>query len=219
MRFSTTPTERQVANICRVFQRATPSERAEGAVWYLRAHRACVALSDDTGHDVSVVAATVSAISPNNSWAVNLDQARALCWAVSDAERNEVPCSTYDGGAKARRILAGELEARRGKHSERHVVAFSPRAPKTGAFFTLLADPTDPDAVVVDGHAWCIAEGERRPLDQVPQIAGNLYRQIANAYGIAAERLGLPAHVVQATTWLAWRRIHETTRTNDPQLS
>lgn len=216
MRYSSTPTETQISNILRVWKRATAAERGDGFVWYERAHAAAVAISDDSGHELSVVAAVISAISPNNSWALNLDQARALCLAVSDEERNDCSASTYDGGDKARAILSGDMLAACGTKASG--AAFTYTAPKTRAFFQLIADPTLTDVVVVDGHAWCIAQGERRPLEDVPSLTGNKYRQIANAYIVAAQRLGVPAHVVQATTWLAWRRIHETTRTIDPTL-
>jgi hypothetical protein len=218
MRHPTQPTGAQISNILHVWRRATTTEREDGRLWYRRAHGAAIAIHEDTGHTLDTVAAIVRATSPNNAWGSNLDQARALCHAVGD-ELDLIPVSTYDAGAKARRILRGELEARCGKLRERHVVAFSPRAPKTGAFFRLILDPSA-DAVVVDGHAWCIAHNERRSLDSVPQLAGNIYRQVANAYRRAADILGEDPATVQAVTWLAWRRIHETARTHrqDPDL-
>jgi hypothetical protein len=179
-----------------------------------------VALHEDSGHDLPICCAVVSAISPNNVWRNNVDQARAILMAVGD-EVDSTPISTYDGGRKAREILRGVREPRVGKSTERQRVAFTwAKAPKTAAFFVLLLDPTDPEAVVVDGHAFNITRNERAPIDSVPQLAGRRYTQAANAYRDAARILGTTPSAVQATTWLAWRRIHDThLNGSDPDLS
>jgi hypothetical protein len=92
---------------------------------------------------------------------------------------------------------------------------------KTTHFFELIADPAavsdDPNApegsrleacVTIDGHAACIAVGQRDTLADAPDVNIGAYRVLCRAYREAADKVGIPAHAMQATTWLTWRRLH-----------
>jgi len=45
-------------------------------------------------------------------------------------------------------------------------------------------------------------------LADVPAIGVKLRREIKADYQAAADQAGIPASVMQATTWVTWRRIH-----------
>lgn len=201
-------------NILAVWAKATADERAEGATWYFRANLAAQNLADDTGHSIEVCAAVLSAISPNNAWGLNVSQATELLRATSDAELDAIGVSTYDGGLKARLILRGILAADEGPTTARRTVAFChrraySRAPKTSAFWRLIRDGGNPDDVCVDGHAFNIYAGVGRTLEDAGKLSAAQYKEAAEAYRSAAAILGVEPHVVQATTWLAQRRINE----------
>ena len=212
-----------VRNILRVWARATEDERVDGATWYARAHAIARSHSDDTGHELTTCAAVLSAISPNNSWGTNVAQAREMLWSTSDDELTAVSVSTYDAGLKARKILRGELLAECGKTTQRRTHAFChgraySRAPKTSAFFRLIRDGGNDYDVCVDGHAYNIYAGVGRTLKDAGSLNAGQYREAAEAYRAAAEIAGVPPHVMQATTWLAQRRILDrAARHNDPQ--
>jgi hypothetical protein len=146
-----------------------------------------------------------------------------MLWATSDEELNAIPVSTYDGGHKGRQILRGELLAECGKTTQRRTHAFChggaySRAPKTSAFFRLIRDGGNAHDVCVDGHAYNIYAGVGRTLEDAGSLSAGQYREAAEAYREAARRAGVEPHVMQATTWLAQRRILDrAARHNDPK--
>ena len=84
-------------------------------------------------------------------------------------------------------------------------VAFILKGPKiTDFFWCILGENT----CVIDGHAWCIANNDRRKLQEVPNIGKALRQQLQEAYRSAGLKNYLSAHEMQAATWLAWKRIH-----------
>ncbi|WP_416968230.1 hypothetical protein [Streptomyces sp. 4F14] len=93
--------------------------------------------------------------------------------------------------AKVNRIMAG---------AEPEEVL--PASRKTGMFLPCIADPCDPDAVVIDCHTHGIAVGElygRR--DRGPGSARR-YAMLACCYREAALRLGELPSTVQAVAWV-----------------
>jgi hypothetical protein len=72
----------------------------------------------------------------------------------------------------------------------------------------------------VDGHAYNIYAGVGRTLEDAGSLTAGQYKAAAEAYRRASAILGVPAYVVQATTWLAQRRITGNLQAqNDPNLS
>ena len=178
-------TSQTVANIVSVYNAASETEREEGAEWYSAALTFARGLSERYGVDVTAAAGIIAALSPRLPWDRNMLYADTLC-ATGDAP--------VLGGSKdkARRIWFGEppLDVLSGD--------------KVSNFYRCIMG--DPDAVVVDRHAFDVAYGSvtddrtRKALDRVGE-----YEAYANAYRAAAAILGLSAAVVQATAWVTWR--------------
>jgi len=181
-------------NITRTFRAATPSDRETGVGWYTAAHRVAAALDP---RDPIRAAAVIAVLSPLLPWPRNVTEAR----------------NAYTGGPiralgpnarKALRIVAGEDPE------------FIVSGPKVRAFWRTIADPAEPQAVVVDRHAIDVAAG-RVLGDRVRSTyvaRAGAYDAVSEMYRRAARRLsrehGLlftPA-TVQAITWVYWRREH-----------
>ena len=79
---------------------------------------------------------------------------------------------------------------------------------KVRAFWRLIRDGGNADDVVIDTHAASVSDGKHYLWKQGPRLdRRNGYGIRADAYKRAAQKLGLEPHAVQASTWLAWRRI------------
>lgn len=183
-------------NIIRVFEDATAEQREAGMSWYRDAHGAAASLDPDNPRRAAGV---IAALSPQTSWPRNLELAAR---AYADGKASGTLGRSV---AQADAILAGAdpLDALRG--------------PKVRAFFALIADPDDPDTVVIDRHAVDIAVGKRqavRERDQAfPLARRGRYARFADTYRKAARRLGVTAGQAQAVTWVAWRDQYAGTRT------
>lgn len=175
-------------NIVRVFEDATAEQRDAGMSWYHDAHGAAASLDPDNPRRAAGV---IAALSPQMWWARNLEMAAR---AYADGEASGTLGRSV---AQANAILAGAdpLDVLRG--------------PKVRAFFALIADPDDPDNVVIDRHAVDIAVGRRQSVRErdhaFPLARRNRYVRFADAYRAAARLLGVTAAQVQAVTWVAWR--------------
>lgn len=175
-----------VANILDCYGRSDAKVRQDGASWYGRA-RAVAASIDPTAVDRA--AGVIAALSPQTSWEHNVRLARRT-YAIGQASgHTRLFCgranAIYRDGVAPLSVLGGR---------------------KVRAFYTLISDPTDRTTVCVDRHAVAVAVGrtlsdrERKILERA-----GVYDAVSDAYRAAAEALGIPAHAVQATTWLQWR--------------
>ena len=190
-------------NVLAVWNRATEGEREYGENWYPMAHKAAARIAKAYGVSVPKVAGVISALSPNNKWHQNLVDAETFVEFWTDAKTGNWPtASTYPvGRQKAIDILTGL--------HENPVDAFmTGRAHKTLAFYLSIAFPYPSlDTVVVDGHAWNIATNQRLPLDKIGSITARRYEACSMAYVRAAIVAGVTPQAMQATCWLAWRRL------------
>jgi len=196
-----------VQNIKAIFQLATATERADGASWYPVAH--CVALDLADRYHVTECQAigVIAALSPRNRWERNVHDAEALiaAYVAAGAEQAMLTkvCTFSSNKAKAIRILetvdptADEVRA---------ILS----GPKLKEFFSCILGSRQ--EVCIDGHAFCIWNGGRTSLKDVPAIGVKLRREIKADYSEAAEELKVPASTLQAVTWVAWRRIHGVTK-------
>lgn len=185
--------ESYVQNIISVFESATPEQLSAGRTWYPTAHQIADMMTDG---DVKVGAGLLAALSPQTSWAYNV----------------ELACDAYDTGrptrhvsdalSKAAKILAGLDPS-----------DVLPMDKKTGHFYRCIVDPTDADAVCIDRHAHDIAVGQPFGSEDRGLSAKGRYALIAHCYREAAQRLGELPQVVQAVTWVAWRESLEGTST------
>jgi hypothetical protein len=173
------------AHIIRVFREANDGQLAEGLAWYADAHSVAVALDPQ---NVLRAAGVISALSVKQDWNRNVILAGR---AFADGQAS----GTLGFCVKAAdRILSGE-----------HVDAVL-KGDKTNNFAHVIADPTDPHAVVVDRHAFDIALG-RVTDDETRGILSRkgVYDAFADAYREAASVLGYSPSQVQAVTWVVWR--------------
>lgn len=176
---------RYADNIEAAYLAASDEQITRGRRWYATAHDLALMISDG---DVVAGAGVLAALSANKSWPENVRLARRA-FANGEASGH-----VGDAVRKVARILSGE--------SPESVL---PMDRKTGNFYRLILDPSDPHAVVVDRHAHDIAVGEVYGSADRGLSAQSRYDALAEAYRIAARRLPFatsPAEL-QAITWVA----------------
>lgn len=181
------------ARILEVYREATVPELEAGLTWYEEAH--AIACDLDPLHPERG-AGVLAALSPKIDWVRNV----ALAYEMYDY--GEVVGVYGANQIKARRIMAGEapLEVL-GGHKVRN-------------FFTAINNPSAVGAVVIDRHAYDVAQGRvtndesRKALRRV-----GMYERFAEAYKRAARVLKRESGLlvtpsqIQAVTWLVWRRL------------
>lgn len=199
-------TAHNVANILAVHQLATLTEQADGRTWYDRARTIARELASRYGVHPAEAAGVLAALSPRNKWARNVADADALIAAYvaggADQARLTKVCTFGANKAKAIRILES------GVLTDADVLAIL-SGPKLREFYGCIQGLAD---VCIDGHAYCIWQGERATLADVPAIGAKLRREIKADYQAAAESLGMAASELQAVTWVTWRRLHGITK-------
>ena len=190
-----------VNNIKAVLALATEQEIQDGINWYRDAQDAAQAIADKHELPLAVVVGVIAALSPTNRWERNLTDADNLCEAyVSGGYEEDVAVCTYKTmRAKAWRFL------QEGPEIDAQTIANILNGPKITDFFWCILGH---DTCVIDGHAWCIANADRRTMQEVPNIGKKLRRELQDAYVTVGHVKGFTAYEVQAITWVAWRRIH-----------
>ena len=195
-------TRHNIDNIKAIYQLATLTEKQEGVTWYPSALAIARELAER--HDVTTSQAigVIAALSPRNRWERNVIDADALIGAyVAGGEEQAAltkVCTFGANKAKAIRVLALIAPT-----LDQVLAVLS--GPKLREFASCIAGLAD---VCIDGHAFCIWQGERSGLADVPAIGVKLRRQIKADYITAADELGLTPAACQAITWVAWRRLH-----------
>ena len=85
-----------IENIISIYRLATPEEKKSGVTWYPIALTECERIAIDLEIPINIVVGVVSALSPNNKWERNIQNARDLCFAYINGEHMEsVKVSTY----------------------------------------------------------------------------------------------------------------------------
>lgn len=165
-----------VSNILWAWDALSDADKAKGAAWYPVAHDIALAMGDG---DVRKGAGVIAALSPLKSWKVNVKLA-------TDAFAGNVHGTFGDAIRKAERIMAGTDPA-----------DVLPMDAKTGNFFANIVDPSDPNPVTIDRHAYRCATHETMPSG----IKGKRYAAIAEAYRIAGKARGVTGSTMQAGVW------------------
>lgn len=194
----TIPTVGQMTkNILAVLNEANEAEIDHGTTWYHTACKRAQEIADEAQLPLDVVVGVIAALSPTNEWEKNLTDARNLCLEfVRGGYMEDVKCSTYNTmKEKAWAILVGV------DNIPAHL-----NGPKITDFYSCIMG--DESACVIDGHAWCIANNERRTMQEVPNIGKKARQQMQEAYAAAGKAVGFHAYQIQAITWVAWRRMH-----------
>lgn len=191
----------EVRNILKTFRRATADDIAGGVEWYARAERAAAIIAASYGLPTNTVVGVMAALSPNNRWTRNVKDAETMCkaWASGDNLDGFRVCCYNTMKAKAWSILAEEL-------TDDEDILARLNGLKIRSFYSNIRGL---DEVTIDGHALNIARGKRKALtDNSTNMGKRLYREMQSHYIRAAKRAGVEPHVMQAVTWITWRREH-----------
>ena len=186
-------------NIERVFLLAEAGEIDHGNWWYAEAKHECQLIADSCCLPLSTVVGVVAALSPTNKWERNLVDAAALCAAFVDGGyTDDISVCTYGKmKEKAVRILE---EGPTCNAAIKRIL----NGPKITDFFSCIMGE---NVCVIDGHAWGIANNDRRTMQEVPNIGKKLRAELQAAYAEVGEKYGRTAYQMQAITWVTWKRI------------
>jgi hypothetical protein len=184
-------------------------DRQVGMQWYQNAYGVCVSLGEKYGLHSDIVAGVIAALSPNNKWERNVEDAEAMirAWAYEIPYESVKVCSYSANKDKAVMILDLEMN--------RDAIVNTLRGNKTIAFFLCIANNGDSNTPCIDGHAYNIWNGSVSNLKEVPSMSDKTFRMIQDAYRDAANLISTvtgshhSAAQVQAITWVAYRRIHK----------
>jgi len=177
-------------NILRAWGHAAAFQAA-GEVWYPNANEAAQSLADTHGLTLEQTAGVIAVFSPRLLWETNFIEARTYI------ERRETVYQCGPNLIKASLVLSGHFDAIRG--------------PKVRPFWQAICEPWGLTPPVIDRHTICVAMGrtltdkERKPYGAGNVHAAAMIREIQAAFLLAAERLRVHHHTLQATTWL-WQR-------------
>lgn len=193
---------KNVQNIKAVYGLAGAAEVADGLAWYGVARCVAQTIAEDYGLPADQVIGVLAALSPRNKWSRNIldcEQLVAAYVAGGACQARDTKVCTF-GANKEKGIQILETDAR-----TLSAVLNILSGPKLREFASCIAGLDD---VCIDGHAWCVWQGSRVTLKDVPRISAKLRKEIKEDYAMAAAELGLKASEVQAVTWVTWRRIH-----------
>ena len=191
-------------NIIAVYNLATVADNKAGQTWYSRALAFAAQLSEAYNIETTTIVGVIAALSPRNRWERNMQDAESMVKVYANGGTckdlmNLKVCTFKTGKDKAARILTDRI-------SDSTELLATLKGPKLQEFFNcILGDSND---VCIDGHAYSIWVGDRITLANVPSIGKKLRQTIKADYQQAAQFLGVKPHVVQAITWVCWKRIH-----------
>lgn len=198
-----------IENIISIYRLATPEEKKSGVTWYPIALTECERIAIDLEIPINIVVGVVSALSPNNKWERNIQNARDLCFAYINGEHMEsVKVSTYHPMRQKAWNILGMIS--NGCFTDDDIIK-ELNGQKIVQFFQNIMGY---DGCTVDGHAKGIYIGERFGLTTSKNtVTKSEYKEISNAYRLAGKKVrfqkrSLKAHEIQAITWLVWKRIH-----------
>ena len=204
----TNPITSRLTPILGTYHLSNEQERSAGKNWYPQAHRTALDVSGPFRCGVITSAGVIAALSPNNKWERNIQDAqRLLDTFKTDGAyaASQVTVSTYGANLqKALTIL--KLQAATAADVEAIL-----HGQKIRAFYRCILGDTQ--SVCVDGHAYSIWRGEHITTTKTPKISPRLYAQISADYTQAANLISSQQfHVVtpaelQAITWVTHKRL------------
>ena len=184
-------------------------DRQNGLTWYNNAHAISDRIATELGFSVDQIAGAIAALSPNNKWERNCQDAENLARAIKagiDTDSVKV-CTFGNNKAKAIKILSSAVDSA-------EIVSIL-RGQKVVAFYLNIARNGNTDCPVIDGHAFNIACGTVSNLREVPSITPSGFETLQNLYRDAAREVSartgetISAGQMQAITWVCYRRRHK----------
>ena len=190
-----------VTNINKVFKQATTEEVQHGLTWYQDAQDACQDMADTYELPLVIVVGVLAALSPTNEWGRNKKDTNKMLSVFTSGGHCEdcAPCTYKTMRDKAWLILSNGIA------QDIPAIAKTLNGPKITDFFLCIMGS---DVCVIDGHAWCIANADRRTMQEVPSIGKKLRKELQTAYSKAGKRHNMTAFEMQAATWVTWKRLH-----------
>lgn len=201
------------ANIMTVWSKRTDLDRAAGEGWYLAAH----AVARDIGQIVApnrprdiqevIGSGILAVLSPRLGWGRNVAIAETV------ARKPDASGATRVNLGKAYLVKQAGQDDTLTNTDCINAVHSLVSGLKVSSFFRaiLWAETPDhrPGQAVIDVHALSVAIGLRAS----DRHYGNLsvrdrYGKVSAAYKFAAASAGVSLDVMQATTWVTWRRLH-----------
>lgn len=194
-RTAATTDSQAVGRILATYFAATADEHADGRTWYRRAYATADTLRQGSPYSHRQAVGTIAALSPQTSWASNLDLA-------AQALQGGTPDHFPDAQRRVREILSGAdpLDVLGGR--------------KVRSFYCNIREPDAPGRVTVDRHAVALAFPTAPPKKFLKRIGA--YQLTAAAYRTAARTVGLLPHELQAVCWLTHRRLIGVGAHHDP---
>ena len=194
-----------VQNITAVYNLATITDIGQGTNWYASANSFAQILSERYEVSKLQIHGVIAALSPRNRWERNMQDAENMVKVYAAggdySDLLEVKVCTFTANKiKAAKILTLPVDQR----SDSEIKAIL-SGPKMIEFYHCIQELDD---LCIDGHAYSIWAGDRITLANVPSIGKKLRKAIKADYLQAAEEVGVPPYVLQAITWVTWRRIH-----------
>lgn len=197
-----------IRNLLRIYDWGTQADRAEALASYARYNAMIAEIAGQTSTPLRVAVGVFAALSPNNSYILNLKNCRTLLRAAKEGESiDSFSVNTYGANKrKAWEMATGGVDP---------LEAFKGR--KTRAFFLNIMDPRDPEPVTVDGHIYWVwmgrkgvvkTRGPERADTAPPHLGARLYEEIADGVRLAGEMRGVIGCECQAVLWQNWRRMH-----------
>lgn len=197
-----------VQNILSTYDQATHDEAIVGSSWYSSAHEQCRQLAYVYNTTVEVVVCMMSALSPRVSWTNNkLDCSRILSAIEFGVPVNRKLLFAFDTNVDKAINIYHAVD----KHDFSKLLDVVGKGNKTRSFAYCMMYPSTSRDVCVDTHAYSVCMGKRMlsaNADKAIFKKHKGYSLCAQAYVEAAKARGVKPHVMQATAWVTYRRLH-----------
>ena len=174
--------EATVKRLCRIYDKADDATIEAGTTWYEATRMTCRHLADDYGYPLNVVAAAMAVLSPNITYAQNVDAIQKMVRAAADGLSEPVVSGFGRNRRKAWDILL-----------TRDTTLVT--GPKVSNFYANIIG--DENLVTVDIWATRAALGR--------DVPGRDFAAIQRAYQTAARRRGVAPRDFQAVVWCVVR--------------
>ena len=104
---------RTAAPILGLWFQSNNEDKANGLAWYSNAYKICLRIAAELGFSVDQIAGAIAALSPNNKWERNCQDAENLARAIkAGVDIDSVKVCTFGcNKAKAVKILSSDVDS------------------------------------------------------------------------------------------------------------
>ena len=197
-------------NILDCFERASSESIVDGGSWYPTARvyaeqvgkqlidRGHAYADDRVANRIALGAGIISALSPQTNWTQNVEMAFYLAKTLDKPSW----CTDINYNKAITIIATNQLEV------DEERIAKILNGKKTKAFFYNIVNPFGENNLpTIDRHAISIYLGRRCTYKELVRgLDGTANKTISNAYIKASKILNTTPQLVQAVTWVQWRK-------------